>query len=92
MLRHTAGLSYGGYAESGSPVDKLYDESGIFSNKITSAEAIARLASLPLRFHPGEKWHYSVATDVAGYLVEVFSGQTLADFMQGRIFFPRWGW
>jgi len=88
LLRHTAGLSYGGYAESQSPVDKLYDEAGIFINKITNEEAITRLAGLPLMFHPGTKWHYSVATDVVGYLVEVLSDMPLADFMQEKIFAP----
>ena len=88
LLRHTAGLSYGGYAESQSPVDKLYDEADLFNSKITNAELTKRIASLPLMFHPGEKWHYSVATDVVGYLVEVLSGKPLADFMKEKIFDP----
>jgi CubicO group peptidase (beta-lactamase class C family) len=69
-------------------VDKLYDEADLFNSKITNAEVIARLASLPLMFHPGIRWHYSMATDVAGYLVEVLSGMPLADFMQENIFSP----
>jgi len=88
LLRHTAGLSYGGYAESQSPVDKLYDEADLFNPKITNAELTNRVASLPLMFHPGGKWHYSVATDVVGYLAEVLSGKPLADFMQENIFDP----
>jgi len=88
LLRHTAGLSYGGYAESQSPVDKLYDEADLSNTKITNAELVDRIANLPLMFHPGSKWHYSVATDVAGYLVEVLSGKPLADFMQEKIFDP----
>jgi len=88
LLRHTAGLSYGGYAESQSPVDKLYDEADLFNPKITNAELTNRVASLPLMFHPGGKWHYSVSTDVVGYLAEVLSGKPLADFMQEKIFDP----
>jgi CubicO group peptidase (beta-lactamase class C family) len=88
LLRHTAGLSYGGYADSQSLVDKLYDEADLFNLKITNAELTDRIASLPLLFHPGEKWHYSVATDVVGYLVEVLSGKPLADFMKEKIFDP----
>jgi CubicO group peptidase (beta-lactamase class C family) len=88
LLRHSAGLSYGGYAESGSPVDKLYDEADLFNSKITNAELTKRIATLPLMFHPGEKWHYSVATDVVGYLVEVLSDIPLADFMHVKIFAP----
>ena len=43
LLRHTAGLSYRGYAESQSPVDKLYDEADLFNTKITNAELIDRV-------------------------------------------------
>ena len=86
LLRHTAGLSYGGYAETHLPVDKLYDEADLLTNKITNEEFVKRIASLPLAFHPGSKWHYSVATDVVGYLVEVLSGMPLVDFMQEKIF------
>lgn len=88
LLRHTAGLSYGGYEESQSPVDRLYDEADLFNSKITNAELTKRIANLPLMFHPGEKWHYSVATDIVGYLVEVLSDKPLADFMQEKIFGP----
>lgn len=88
LLRHTAGMSYGGFEESLSPVDKLYDEADLFNSKITNQEFTDRLTSLPLMYHPGEKWHYSVATDVVGYLVEVLSDMPLADFMQEKIFDP----
>jgi CubicO group peptidase (beta-lactamase class C family) len=88
LLCHTAGLSYGDFPESQSPVDELYDTADLFNTKSTNAEMIDRIASLPLIYHPGEKWHYSVATDVAGRLVEVLSGMSLADFMQEKIFGP----
>lgn len=88
LLRHTAGLSYGDYAVSQSPVDKLYDESDLFNRNITVEEMTARIAGLPLMYHPGSKWHYSVATDVIGRLIEVLSGKPLADFMQEKIFTP----
>jgi len=88
LLRHTAGLSYGGYNETQLPVDKLYDEADLFNSKITNEEMTARIASLPLMFQPGTKWHYSVASDVVGYLVEVVSGKPLGDFMQEKIFDP----
>jgi len=88
LLRHTAGLSYGGYTESQSDVDKLYDEADLFNTKRTNEEITTRIATLPLMFHPGTKWHYSMATDIVGYLVEVLSGKPLADFMQEKIFAP----
>ncbi len=88
LMRHTAGLSYGGYEDSNSAVDKLYDKADLFNPGLTNQEITTRIAGLPLMFHPGEKWHYSMATDVAGHLVELLSGQPLADFMKDRIFDP----
>jgi CubicO group peptidase (beta-lactamase class C family) len=49
---------------------------------------IKRLATLPLNYHPGERWEYSVATSVAGRLVEVMSGMTLNEFLHARVFGP----
>lgn len=88
LLCHTAGLSYGDYAVSQAPVDKLYDEADLFNPSITLEEMTERIASLPLMFHPGSKWHYSVATDVVGRLIEIFSDKLLADFLQEEIFIP----
>ena len=49
---------------------------------------IERLATLPLKFEPGERWHYSVATDVLGAVVERASGQAFDAFLRERIFGP----
>ena len=49
---------------------------------------LQRLAKLPLNFQPGDAWEYGRATDVAGRLVEVMSGQTLDVFLRERIFEP----
>jgi methyl acetate hydrolase len=42
----------------------------------------------PLLFDPGERWHYSTSTDVAGKLVEAVSGQKLEDYFREKIFTP----
>ena len=54
----------------------------------TIGDAVKRLATLPLNFHPGDAWEYGSATDVVGRLVEVISGMTLDEFQQKRIFAP----
>ncbi len=54
----------------------------------TVGDAVKRLATLPLNFHPGDAWEYGNATDVVGRLVEVISGMTLDEFQQKRIFAP----
>ena len=43
---------------------------------------------MPLRWRPGTRWEYSVATDVLGRLVEVVAGKPLAEVLQERIFKP----
>ncbi len=86
LLTHTTGLSYGD--DQDSEVDKLYRQADIFDTKITLKEMIHRIAKLPLRYQPGEKWCYSVATDVVGYLVEVIADKPLGDFFQEEIFNP----
>jgi len=54
----------------------------------TLAEMIDVLADLPLVFHPGTSWEYSVASDVMARLVEVISGQRFDIFIQSRILDP----
>ena len=43
------------------------------------------LAGIRLRWHPGTRWEYSVATDVLGRLVEVLAGQPLDQVLRERI-------
>jgi CubicO group peptidase (beta-lactamase class C family) len=89
LLTHTAGLTYGfHYAH---PVDAIYREHGFefgFPPELTLAEVCDVWASLPLLFEPGSEWNYSHATDVLGRVVEVISGQTLAEFFAERILGP----
>ncbi len=86
LLTHTAGLTYGVFLES--PVDKMYQEANIFDKTIPLEEMVRRIANLPLYCHPGERWVYSVATDLIGRLVEVLAGISLADYFQEKIFNP----
>lgn len=84
LLTHTAGLSYGW---SDNPVDQQYRDSEVMtSNNLT--EFSKKLATLPLLFEPGTRYHYSVAFDVLGAIIEKLSGQPLDEFYQTRIFQP----
>ena len=49
---------------------------------------VRRLASTPLRFHPGAHWLYSLGIDVCGRLVEVLSGRRFDEFLSSEIFGP----
>jgi CubicO group peptidase (beta-lactamase class C family) len=42
----------------------------------------------PLLFQPGSRWNYSVATDVLGRLVELWSGEEFGAFLRERILDP----
>src|SRR6266404_454128 len=52
------------------------------------AEAVKRLASVPLNDQPGTMFRYGYSIDVLGRLVEVLSGKTLDQFFEERIFKP----
>ena len=80
LLSHTSGLTYA-FTRS-SVLDEMYGRTGADPLMDTTADLAAmtqRWASLPLLFEPGTAWNYSVATDVLGRLVEVLTGQTLAE-------------
>jgi CubicO group peptidase (beta-lactamase class C family) len=89
LLTHTSGLTYG--FMQAHPVDALYRKAGIdgaATTGMTLEEFVEKLAEIPLLFSPGTEWSYSVATDVCGRLIEVLSGQSLDEFLDGRIFKP----
>ena len=67
LLRHTAGLTYGFFGNT--PVDQMYRKASVLSQTDLAAMA-AVMKDIPLQFQPGTRWHYSVAVDVTGYLIE----------------------
>ena len=88
LFMHTSGLTYD--FMQASNVDAAYRELdvGLPRRGYTLQKMIDQLATLPLEFSPGERWNYSLATEVLGYLVEVISGQSLPEYMQQAIFEP----
>ncbi len=86
LLTHTTGLSYG-FDPQNDPVDKAYVGATLWASKDLDDFA-ARLGELPLKFHPGDKWHYSVAVDVTGLVVQRISGQPFDEYLAEHIFTP----
>ena len=89
LLTHTSGLSYGVFGTS--RVDSMYN--AMFEKKSGHPDPDLRewadsLASLPLVDDPGDRWNYSLSTDLLGRVVEVVSGRTLDRFFKERIFEP----
>jgi CubicO group peptidase (beta-lactamase class C family) len=87
LLTHTAGLSYGIF-DPGTVLFKGYNEARVLNPLTPLADMIDRLADLPLSYHPGTSWEYSVATDVLGRVVEIASGKPLDNFLKTHIFDP----
>jgi CubicO group peptidase (beta-lactamase class C family) len=95
LLTHTAGLTYGFHYRTN--IDHAYrkvwsgprGDNTDFSFPPLNLENFSQsIASLPLEFSPGDKWNYSVATDICGRLVEVLSGLTLDVYFSKHIFKP----
>lgn len=87
LMSHSAGLSYG-LLDPGTLIFNAYKERKVINPATTLAEMMDVLADLPLIYHPGTSWEYSVATDVLARLVEVISGQRFDAFIQSRILGP----
>lgn len=87
LLTHTAGFTYA-FLQPDAPIARAYVAAGIADPALSLAQMVDALGSLPLLFEPGSRWHYSVATDVVGRLVEVTSGQALDHYFQRHVFDP----
>jgi len=88
LLTHSAGISYG-YG----PAQDLYKAAGIQGWFLADrpepvGDVVRKLAKLPFDAQPGEKFIYGYNTDILGYLVEVVSGMSLAEFVEKRIAKP----
>ncbi len=87
LLAHTSGLTYDFMVDN--PVAAQYRDHRIMNDAgRTLEELVDELATLPLAFQPGERWHYSVGIDVAARLVEVIADQPLGDVLSERILSP----
>jgi CubicO group peptidase (beta-lactamase class C family) len=86
LLRHTSGLTYGVFGKS--LVKDRYNAIGAFDYNNTNAEMVTKLSQVPLQYHPGTVWEYSMSTDVLGRIVEVVSGVELDAFVAERILKP----
>jgi CubicO group peptidase (beta-lactamase class C family) len=89
LLSQTSGLTY--EFQRRTSVDQIYRDMGYEFGQykdVNLAQAIHDWCSSPLEFEPGTHFNYSVATDVVGRLIEIWSGQALDVFLKERIFDP----
>ena len=86
LMRHTSGLTYGFFGNT--DIDKQYQNAGVLVTDINLKATVKKLAKIPLLHHPGDRFHYSVSTDVLGRVIEVVSGEKLDDYFSRNIFEP----
>jgi CubicO group peptidase (beta-lactamase class C family) len=85
LLRHTSGLTWG---FGKSMVKDRYREVKVQDMNQTNAEMITKLSQIPLQYHPGTIWDYSVSYEVLTRIVEVVSGVEFDTFIADRITKP----
>jgi CubicO group peptidase (beta-lactamase class C family) len=88
LMTHRAGLAYG--FTSIGPIAHAHQKAlgDVLSQDMGPDVWMKALASLPLSYPPGERFHYSHATDVLGFLVGRISGMAFRDFLFKRLFEP----
>jgi CubicO group peptidase (beta-lactamase class C family) len=79
LLTHTSGLNYGFLQAPGSDYHRAGISDGLDEPGRSMEDNLARLASVPLMFRPGEEWQYSLSLDVLGAVIERVSGHTLPE-------------
>lgn len=88
LLTHTAGLNYGFLEKPDGPYHRLGVSDGLDTSGLTLDENIRRIAAAPLLFTPGSAWHYSLATDVLGGVLERVADKPLPDVVKEHVTAP----
>ena len=83
LMRHTAGFGSAG----NDPVGEALAKANLNEAKDLD-DYVHRLASVPLAYHPGEKWIYSQSITVLGLIVQKVSGKPFGEFLRERLFGP----
>lgn len=86
LLTHRAGFAYH-FTATGelAAYESVFNG---FDAMVDPARWLDHVAELPLMYQPGQRWHYGIATDVLGALVQRVAGMPLGKFFRTRIFEP----
>lgn len=85
LMSHTAGFGYG--LSDGDPVNQAFRRNGVLSAP-NLTEMTRKVGQIPLLYQPGEKWSYSVAVDLQGYIVEKLSGRPFGSYLREHVTGP----
>ena len=89
LFTMTSGITYPGENnETEKLLAKKMEQLEKEGRELTTRGLSKLIASIPLAFDPGERWHYGMSHDVLGALIEAVSGQRLGDFFRKEIFNP----
>ena len=92
LLDMTAGLAYDGDETLPQRETKAVfaDAEQRFDSDhpMSTQEFASRIGGIPLLFHPGSRWNYSVCADVLGAVIEKAADMPFADFTDQRILRP----
>jgi CubicO group peptidase (beta-lactamase class C family) len=88
LMTHRTGLAYGFSSEG--PIAHAYQDrlGSPLVNGMGPDAWLKGLGTLPLTYPPGERFHYSVATDVLGFLISRIEGKRFGEVLKRRIFDP----
>jgi CubicO group peptidase (beta-lactamase class C family) len=88
LFTHRSGLAYG--FSSLGPIAHEYQRAlgDVLNNTMTPDDWMKALASLPLLYAPGERFHYSHSTDLLGFIVSRIEGKPFRDVLMARLFGP----
>ncbi|MGH6971308.1 MAG: serine hydrolase domain-containing protein, partial [Caulobacteraceae bacterium] len=88
LMTHRAGLAYA--FTSIGPIAHAHQKAlgDVLNSDLGPDEWMKALAGLPLSYPPGERFHYSHATDVLGFLVGRIAGKGFREVLLERILGP----
>jgi CubicO group peptidase (beta-lactamase class C family) len=88
LLTHRAGLAYS--FMSVGPIAHAHHQAlgDVLTTEMDPDAWMKALAALPLSYPPGERFHYSHATDVLGFLIGRIAGMPFREFLMRRILGP----
>ena len=88
LMTHRSGLAYA--FTSIGPIAFAHQKAlgDVLNAEMTPDAWMKALGGLPLTYAPGERFHYSHATDVLGYIVGRIEGMAFRDVLVKRIFGP----
>lgn len=86
LVSHSAGFGY--RSETDGWIDQQFAKDEPLAFDKTLEDMSKRLSELPLYYHPGREWRYSISVDVQARLIEILSGQSFHTYLQEAVLTP----